>query len=96
MKLYRILFSPTGGTRRVVEALSVAWEGEWQEIDLTLPAVSERGAVPGADDVALVGVPSYNGRVPAVALERLRTMQARGPIVCDSLPGRPPFRGGTL
>lgn len=78
MKLYRILFSPTGGTRRVVEALSVAWEGEWQEIDLTLPAVSERGAVPGADDVALVGVPSYSGRVPAVALERLRTMQAHG------------------
>lgn len=78
MKLYRILFSPTGGTRRVVEAVSVAWEGPWQEIDLTLPAVSERVPVLGAEDVALVGVPSYSGRVPAVALERLRTLQARG------------------
>ena len=75
MANYNIYFSPTGGTRRVADILVSAFGGDWQEIDLcreTAPVAL------GAGDVCLVSVPSYGGRVPAVAIQRLRNIIGNG------------------
>lgn len=75
MSSYSIHFSPTGGTRKVADCLTTAMGGTWQHIDLCrdLQPMSLL-----AQDVCLICVPSYGGRVPAVALERLHAITANG------------------
>lgn len=34
------------------------------------------------DDVAVISVPSYGGRVPATAVERLATLNGQGAVQC--------------
>lgn len=82
MANYNIIFSPTGGTAKVAAILSSAMGGDWQEIDLCcdIEPVSL-----GAQDICLVSVPSYGGRVPAVAIERIKRIGgngARAVLVC--------------
>lgn len=85
MKLYDIVFSPTGGTKKVADILVTALEGEKISIDLT-DSKQDFGAVTLAqEDVAVISVPSYGGRVPAVAVERLIMLNgqgARAVLVC--------------
>ncbi len=65
MKLYEICFSPTGGTAKVSHILSKEWDcaAKWVDLtkqDLELPRLCE-------DDVCIISVPSYAGRVPSLA-----------------------------
>lgn len=85
MKLYEICFSPTGGTRNVADCLSQALAQEIQSIDLTDRGVAFDGISLAEDDVAVIAVPSYGGRVPAPAVERLSKIKgdgARAILVC--------------
>ena len=82
MSNYSIHFSPTGGTKKVADILARALGGEWQEVDLCRE--NEAMTLTGAD-LCLVSVPSYGGRVPAVAVERLRRISgggAKAVLVC--------------
>ena len=83
MKLYHMLFSPTGGTQKVAAAIIGGLEGEAVKVDLTDP---DFRTVPlTQEDVAVISVPSYGGRVPAVAVERLTKLNgggARAVLVC--------------
>lgn len=74
---YQITFSPTGGTKKSAELLSAAWN-EKKEIDLCNREEDfSRYAFTG-EDICLVAVPSFGGRVPAIATERLSRMQGGG------------------
>lgn len=75
MANYKIVFSPTGGTEKVSAILAAAMGGDWQEIDLCcdIQPVSLK-----AEDVCLVAVPSYGGRVPGVAIERVKRISGNG------------------
>ena len=75
MRHYNIHFSPTGGTRRVAEILIGGLQGEYQQIDLCLE-IDNINLNEG--DVCLVSVPSYGGRVPAIAIDRLRKIAGNG------------------
>ncbi len=78
MKLYEITFSPTGGTQKAADLLTEALEGERIAVDLT-DSGADFSTIPfAAEDVAVIAVPSYGGRVPAVATERLRIMKGSG------------------
>lgn len=74
---YRITFSPTGGTKRSAELLSAAWN-EGKEIDLCNRKDDFSKYTFTAEDICLVAVPSFGGRVPATATERLQQMQGGG------------------
>lgn len=78
MKIHEICFSPTGGTKRVAAILSKALADETVSIDLTARDVDFGNMVLTREDVVLIAVPSYSGRVPAVAIERLHTLQGNG------------------
>ena len=67
---YSLYFSPTGGTKKVAGILSKALSDEVNEIDITAPG-SMHSISFSSEDVVLVSVPSYGGRVPKSALERL-------------------------
>ena len=75
MANYNIHFSPTGGTKKVADILTSAFGETWQEIDLC------REVAPvalSAEDVCLVSVPSYGGRVPSIAIGRLQAIRGNG------------------
>lgn len=82
MQTYAFVFSPTGGTRRVCDLLCSPWPSA-TVYDLfandTLPSTLD------ADDVCFFCVPSYGGRVPELAIQRLQKLsghQARAILVC--------------
>ena len=75
MKYYNIYFSPTGGTKKVADIICGALEGDFNEIDLC-SNIEQKSL--GKDDVCLVSVPSYGGRVPATAIERLKKISGYG------------------
>lgn len=85
MKLYEIVFSPTGGTQRAADLLCRSWPWQRQTVDLADPAAAFSELVPSPGDVCLVAVPSFGGRVPAPAAARLRQIKgggARAVLLC--------------
>ena len=75
MKLYQIFFSPTGGTRKVADLFCRAWGVLPEPIDLTKhigPLFFSE------EDLCLIAVPVYGGRVPEAALRGLRVMKGNG------------------
>lgn len=85
MKLYDIVFSPTGGTKKVADGLTGALEGDITTVDLTDSKQNFDAVSLTKEDVAVIAVPSYGGRVPAVAAERLGVVHgngARAILVC--------------
>ena len=76
MKFAQLLFSPTGGTQKVAEAITGAWDAEVETLDLTDPAVPS--AVFQPEDLVLIAAPSYGGRVPSLAVQRLERMRGGG------------------
>ena len=75
MRHYNIHFSPTGGTRSVAEILIEGLQGEYQQIDLC-HEIDKIDLNEG--DVCLISVPSYGGRVPAIAIDRLKKVTGNG------------------
>lgn len=78
MKLYEICFSPTGGTKKAADFLCDALGMETRFVDLTDSEQDFSALVPEADALAVIAVPSYGGRVPAIAVERLSRIRAKG------------------
>lgn len=84
-KIYEISFSPTGGTRKVADFLARELSGNLTCIDLTNRNEDFHKYSLKPEDVAIVAVPSYSGRVPATAAERISKIQGHGArtiIVC--------------
>ena len=72
---YNIHFSPTGGTKKVADIICSALDGEFNDIDLC-SSNNQISLVEG--DICVVSVPSYGGRVPATAVERLTSISGNG------------------
>ncbi len=71
MKLYEITFSPTGGTKKAADILSHSLSEQISEIDLCDRNIDFSEVALTEDDIALIAVPSYGGRVPQTAIDRL-------------------------
>lgn len=79
MKVIQIVFSPTGGTQKVADTVAASFRLPVEKIDLCSPAAPQTEIAP--EDVVLIAVPSYGGRVPAIAAERLSQLKG-GSAVC--------------
>ena len=77
MCVYNLYFSPTGGTKKVMDALTKPL-GKIQEIDLSDNGRDNTIYAFHQEDVCFIGVPSFGGRVPQIALDRLREMRGNG------------------
>ncbi len=71
MGYYNIYFSPTGGTRKVADIICGSLEGDFNDIDLCCDL--EMTSL-GEEDICLISVPSYGGRVPGAAIEMLKNL----------------------
>lgn len=73
-KIIQIYFSPTGSTEKVISISDRIWNTyEKQTIDLC-DDIHTIDLIEG--DVVIIAVPSYGGRVPAIAVERLKKIRA--------------------
>lgn len=81
MKINRVqtlFFSPTGTTKKVVTEMGREYGGSGVDsFDITYPEYNLPQDL-SAGDLVVVGVPVYAGRVPALAVERLKGLQGNG------------------
>ena len=70
MSIYAIYFSPTGGTEKIVTFIAEQF-GEYQRIDLCEKTSGLTNDF-SEEDLCIIGVPSFGGRVPAIALEKIK------------------------
>lgn len=75
--LKTIYFSPTGGTKRVVDFLAEQLDIPSEPLDLTVNG-SDNIDLNAADDVALFAAPVYAGRIPALARDRFSNISSNG------------------
>lgn len=78
MSTVEIVFSPTGGTERVADIIAGEWSAEPVRIDLCDARADFSKRAIDAGDRVLVAMPSYGGRAPAVAVERLKQIRGNG------------------
>lgn len=85
MNTCEIIFSPTGGTKKVADFLANELGGDIINIDLSDGKKDFQKISLANDDIAIIAVPSYSGRVPSTAAERISLIHgngARAIIVC--------------
>ena len=68
-------FSPTGGTRKVADAIAAGFSVPVVEMDLTK---SDSSVTLGEKDALMAVLPVFAGRVPQVSLERLSALKGNG------------------
>lgn len=73
-----LFFSPTGGVRRAANLLAGAIADDFEYVDLSLTLNGQRSVTFSSEDVCLIAVPSFGGRVPEIAVERLSAAQGNG------------------
>ena len=78
MNTVEIIFSPTGGTENVAHIIGRHWSESTVKIDLSDPKIDFSKCVIGKEDQVLVAMPSFGGRAPAVAIERLKKIAGNG------------------
>ena len=71
MKIHIVYFSATYTTRSVVQGIARGLGGNWVEHDLTNVDPAERIEIP-SNELLLVGMPVYCGRIPEMAAARLQ------------------------
>lgn len=77
MSMVRIIFSPVGGTQKAMDMLTENFSENKMDIDLTDAKINFEGIVLNSEDIAVIAVPSYGGRVPSLAAERLKKISAK-------------------
>ena len=78
MKIYALYFSPTGGTKKVLDILVSAWNCEKTYINLSDRSNSSLNISFASNDICVVAVPSFSGRVPQFIIPKLHNIQGRG------------------
>lgn len=76
-KIDLICFSPTRTTHQVLKGISRGFPGKAvEDIDITYPGNTSTRLIP-SDELAIIGVPVYAGRVAPLAAERLKRIEGK-------------------
>lgn len=78
MNFYNIFFSPTGGTKKVADIIVKGSRQNVKEIDLIKEPDKMKKIQFKKEDVCLVAVPSYGGRIPSVITDLFRNIKVEG------------------
>ncbi len=78
MNTVEIIFSPTGGTEKVSHIISRQWSEGSVKIDLSDSKTDFSRYDINKEDQVLVAMPSFGGRAPSVAIERLKKIAGNG------------------
>jgi ferredoxin len=72
-----ISFSPTGGSKKVAEAIAKGTQAPIDHVDLTPPSARTQHFTEFKDELAIISVPVYAGRVPTEAAYRIRRLTSK-------------------
>ncbi len=78
MRAVEIIFSPTGGTEKVAHIISRRWSDHRKTIDLSDPKTDFSKCEIEKEDMVLIAMPSFGGRAPAPAIQRLKQIDGTG------------------
>ncbi len=78
MNVAEIVFSPTGGTEKVANIISRTWSDNAVKFDLSDPGTDFTKCEIKKEDTVLIAMPSFGGRAPAIAIERLKQINGNG------------------
>lgn len=78
MRIVQIVFSPTGGTQCAADIITGEWGSAVVKLDLCDTWTDYSSICLEADDIALIAVPSYGGRVPSIAASRIAQIKGNG------------------
>ena len=70
-----VYFSPTGTTKTVIKRVLSEFESEREEIDLTPYESRNKSRSFGENELVIIGIPVYGGRVPVTAEERIKLLR---------------------
>lgn len=76
MDQYKIFFSPTGGTKKVIDILANAAVSQTTDIDLSSQDFSPKDL--SKDSLVWIAMPSFGGRVPKIAIDRFKKIKGNG------------------
>ena len=83
-KVWKIYFSPTRTTKKVVsllaEEIASSLGAGLDEYDFTLPAARRSFPQTSPDDLVIFGMPTYAGRLPNLMLKYLDTIEGGGAL----------------
>lgn len=93
-----VYFSPTGTTKKIVQSVANELHANSVEVvDITTVVSRNRRLKTSPNDLLIVGVPVYMGRVPAIATEWLQTLKASNtPAVCIVVYGNRAYENALL
>lgn len=78
MKIYEIYFSPTGGTKNTADILTSELGNDIIAYDITKENKEVNNLVLTKDDITVIAVPSFGGRVPSTAIKRISEIKGNG------------------
>ena len=78
MSIFNITFSPTGGTQKAADILACAIDEDVIPVDLCEKTYDSTFIHFNINDICLFAVPSYGGRVPQTAVDRILHMSGSG------------------
>lgn len=78
MKLFKIYFSPTGGTKKVADLISGQFDFKTTEIDLSNSMEDFLKFTFSEKDICIIAVPSFGGRVPMAAMSNIKKLKGNG------------------
>ena len=76
--IYEIYFSPTGGTKKAADILASGMKEKVISIDLIKHPQKLQQITFQKNDLCLIAVPSYGGRVPGVVVDSLKQAKGNG------------------
>ncbi|MDD1730155.1 MAG: EFR1 family ferrodoxin [Methanospirillum sp.] len=93
-----VCFSPTGTTKAVLQGIARGTNhGNVELLDITTPEARKEPLHTSEDELLVIGVPVYMGRVPALITEWLNEIQAHNtPTVCVVLYGNRVYEDALL
>ena len=93
-----VYFSPTGTTKAVVQGIARGiGPGTVESIDITRLDVREKPLVTSEDELLVIGVPVYMGRIPALLIEWLNAIRVqKTPTVCVVVYGNRTYEDALL
>lgn len=92
-----VYYSPTGTGKRTVSAIMQGTGLDYDYIDLTPPDAAMKNYSVAKDELAIIAAPVYSGRIPGVALDRIKKVKGDGtPAVLVAVYGNRAFEDALL
>jgi ferredoxin len=93
-----VYFSPTGTTKKIVQGIAKGMKhNDVEQIDITSPGGRIESLHLSENDLIIIGVPVYMGRVPALLSDWLHSIKAQNtPTVCVVVYGNRDYENALL